>query len=282
MRLVDSRAMSAASPLRVGSVPYLVGRPLDSGLGDEPGIELAYDVPAQLIERLRAGELDVALVSTIELFRRPGYRYLDGLAVAGRGPVGSVQVFLRKPVEEIESVALDPASRTARTLVQVLLAEREQGAPEFIEVAPGDDPRTAKADAWLRIGDAALREALDPAAREVFNPSYIWTQRTGLPFAFAAWIVAPGAPVEEHLSAFVRARAAGMARTEALARDASVEWQLSEEACLHYLAEECLYDLGSELTPAISAFQARAAALGLCQAELDPRPIRLDAHAPTD
>ncbi|MEM8711007.1 MAG: MqnA/MqnD/SBP family protein, partial [Planctomycetota bacterium] len=59
--------------LRVGSVPYLVGRPLDHGLGDEPGITLEHDVPAKLIERLRAGDIDVALVSSIELFRRKDY-----------------------------------------------------------------------------------------------------------------------------------------------------------------------------------------------------------------
>ena len=61
------------SALRVGSVPYLVGRPLDQGLGDEPGIELHHAVPALLIDQLRAGEIDVALVSSIELFRTPGY-----------------------------------------------------------------------------------------------------------------------------------------------------------------------------------------------------------------
>ena len=50
------------SPLRVGSVPYLVGRPLDLGLGEEPGIELSHDVPAVLVERLREGEIDVAVL----------------------------------------------------------------------------------------------------------------------------------------------------------------------------------------------------------------------------
>jgi len=274
--------MSPAPPLRVGSVPYLVGRPLDSGLGEEPGIELCHDVPAKLIEALRAGELDVALVSSIELFRRPGYRYIDGIAVAGRGTVGSVQVFLRKPLEEIASVALDPASRAARALVQVLLSSRESGAPEFIEVPSGADPRAAEADAWLRIGDAALRESLADDALPVFNPSAAWTERNELPFVFAPWIVAPTAPIEAHLPAFVRARARGAARIASLAREASAVWHVSEEACLHYLTEECLYDLGDEMAPAMHAFRDAAAALGLCEGELDPRPVPLDAHAPID
>src|SRR6185503_20179866 len=97
--------------LRLGTVPYRVARPLDDGLERDPSVELVRDVPARLIASLRAGALDVALVSAVELFRQPGYRFLDGWAVAGRGRVSSVQVFLRRPVESVESVALDPASR---------------------------------------------------------------------------------------------------------------------------------------------------------------------------
>src|SRR5260221_610702 len=91
--------------LRVGSVPYLVGRPLDCELENEPGISLSRRVPAELVRGLRSGELDVALVSSIELFRRAGYRYLDGLAVSGEGSVASVRAgpracprWRRKPV----------------------------------------------------------------------------------------------------------------------------------------------------------------------------------------
>ena len=86
------------TPLRVGTVPYLVGRPMDLGLEDEEGIELRYEVPSRLVEQLRTGEIDVALVSSIELFRRPEYSYIAGIGVAGRGVVSSVQLFLRKAI----------------------------------------------------------------------------------------------------------------------------------------------------------------------------------------
>ena len=155
--------MTSAHPvLRVGSVPYLVARPLDSGLAEEPGIQLSHDVPGRLVERLRAGEIDVALVSSIELFRRPGYRYVDGLAVSGNGFVASVQVFLKKPLDEVRTIALDPASRASSTLVQVVLADRTS-PPEALDTPVGVDPRTVDADAWLRIGDRALREYHEPA-----------------------------------------------------------------------------------------------------------------------
>jgi len=260
-------------PLRVGSVPYLVGRPLDLGLENEPGIELVRDVPARLVEGLRSGDLDVALVSSIELFRRPGYRYLPAVAVAGRGTVASVQVFLRKPLDQVRTIALDPSSRTAATLVRVLLAARPDGGPDFLEVAPGEDPRDAEADGWLRIGDPALREAWAANAPKLWNPSRAWTERTGLPFVFAPWIVRPGVEIEPHLAAFARSRLVGARRIGELAARAAREWDLPVGPCTTYLAEECVYEPGPQMHAALTAFRDAAAPLGLCDGRLDPRPV---------
>lgn len=274
-------------PLRVGSVPYLVARPLIEGLERDERIELTLTVPSLLVEQLRAGEVDVALVSSIELFRRPGYSYLSGSAIAGHGFVASVQVFLRKPIDAVRRVALDPASRTAQALARIELTRRarELGRtpPEFIE--PAGNPESAEADAWLAIGDAALRRYLTPGAPGVFNPSEHWTRGRGLPFVFAAWVVRPGAELSpEHVAAFAAARRRGTdpAHVEALAREASSEWALPFGPCLRYLAEECRYDPGEDLAPALHAFRDEAAALGLCRSDLDPRPIARPADAATD
>ncbi len=271
--------------LRVGSVPYLVGRPLDEGLEREPGIRLERRVPAELVARLRTGELDVALVSSIELFRAPGYRYLDALAVAGEGHVGSVQVFLRKAVEDVASVALDPSSRAAATLVRVLFERRiggdaglPRGSVRWIEVAPGEDPRAATADAWLRIGDPALREHLAQGSPPVFNPSAEWTARTGLPFVFATWIVRGGVELApEQLAAFARARRRGIERIDALAAEAARAWQLPEPECRRYLREECRYEPGERMHESLRRLRDEAAAIGLARADLSPEPVSL-AH----
>jgi predicted solute-binding protein len=255
--------------LRVGTVPYLVARPLDLGLGEEEGIELTRDVPARLVESLRTGELDVALASSVESFRRPGYRYLAGLAVAGRGHVSSVQLFLRQPLDEIRTAALDPASRTARALCQCLLPDSVQ----WIEVQAGTDPRSVSADAWLRIGDVALREALGSDAPPMFNPSAAWTERTGLCFPFALWIVREGVDILPHLAAFRRARERGRAEAPVLAADAARAWGLPPDTCRRYLLEECLYEPGEDLAPALAAFADALVRKDLCPPGHQPQPI---------
>lgn len=265
--------MPTKRPLRVGSVPYLVGRPLDLGLEDEPEIELVREVPARLVEQLRAGELDVALVSSIELFRRPGYRYIPGLAVAGAGHVASVQLFLRKPIEEVQTVALDPASRTAATLVRVLLDERADGAPDFFETPPGEDPRDAGTDAWLRIGDPAMRETFEPGARRSFNPSAVWAERTGLPFIFAPWIVREGVDVGAHLAAFRRSHERGRLQLSTLAARGARDWDVPQRAYAHYFFEELVYEPGERMQESLLHFRDRAASLGLCESTHAPRAI---------
>jgi chorismate dehydratase len=186
-----------------------------------------------------------------------------------------VQLFLRRTLAEVGTIALDPASRTAATLVKVLLADREGGAPEFLEVPPGEDPRRAGTDAWLRIGDPALREYLDKLAPKTFNPSRAWTERTGLPFIFAAWIVRPGVSIEPHLAAFARSRLRGAHDIGELAKTAARKWQLPLRSCCHYLLEECVYDPGEEMHTALLAFRDAAARLGMYRSDLEP--VRIEA-----
>lgn len=262
-------------PLRVGTVPYLVGRPLDCELEREPGFEVSRRVPAELVRGLRARELDVALVSSIELFRRPGCRYVDHVAVSGEGDVASVQVFLRKPIESAMRIAMDPASQAAATLTRVLLSG---GGRTFVDVPAGIDPSSADADAWLEIGDPALRRALAPDAPQTWNPCREWTRRTGLPFAFAVWIVNPGVELAaRELEAFARARKRGQSRVRELASEASVAWNLPLAECRRYLEEECRYEPGEKLAPALAEFQRAAAELSLCDGSLRPEPIALPA-----
>lgn len=259
--------------LRVASVPYLVGRPLDFGLEEEHDIRFSTAPPSQLVVGLRSGEIDVALASSIELFRQPGYSYLDGLCVGGEGFVSSVQIFLKKPIEAVQRVDLDPASRSSATLARIVWPAPPSRKPHFYEVEPGVDPRRGPGDAWLRIGDACMREYLVPDAPQVLNPSEEWREMTGLPFAFALWIVRPGLDIDPWIPAFTRAFARGQSRLEELARNAARAWGVPHEATRRYLLEECAYDLGERLTPSLLAFRKEAAKLDLARLDLDPQPI---------
>jgi chorismate dehydratase len=262
----------AGPKLRVASVPYLVGRPLDEGLAYEREIEFTRAVPARLARGLADGSLDVALVSSIELFRLSGASYLDGPCIAGEGRVSSVQVFLRRPVSEVQRLAVDPASRTSAVLARIVWPG---AAPEMIAVPEGVDPRAVPADAWLRIGDAALREHLAEGSPPVLNPSEAWRARTGLPFVFALWVARAGIDLEPWAPHFARSRARGAERMRSLAEEAARDWDVPAAATRRYLFEECLFEPGERLAPALLAFRDAAAELGLARPDLDPVGVPL-------
>ena len=83
-----------------------------------------FDHPSALCNKLAAGNLDVALVSSFEFLRNPIYRIVDDVSISSDGPVYSVVVARRGEVAEIEEIELDPASETSANLLRCLIAER--------------------------------------------------------------------------------------------------------------------------------------------------------------
>ena len=68
------RSGPPAGRFRVASVSYLNARPLIHGLENDPRIELALEVPSKLIDRLRDGSADVALLPVCLLYTSPSPR----------------------------------------------------------------------------------------------------------------------------------------------------------------------------------------------------------------
>ena len=89
---------------------------------------------------------------------------MPGVAIASRGPVRSVCLFHRGPLERVRRVALDTSSRTSAALVRVLLRERLGRDPQYVPMGPGLVDMLAVADAALLIGDPALDQEGEFAA----------------------------------------------------------------------------------------------------------------------
>jgi predicted solute-binding protein/REP element-mobilizing transposase RayT len=108
-------------PVRIGCVKYLNARPLIHGWG---GGAIDFDHPAALCRKLHRGDLDVALVSSLEFLRRPIYRIVDGVSISSRGEVYSVIVAHGGELARVKQIELDPASETSVALLRCLLGQR--------------------------------------------------------------------------------------------------------------------------------------------------------------
>src|ERR1700682_2989958 len=91
---VEKRVMMTTSiggAVRIGAVHYLNSKPLIEGLRELlPEAELFLDYPSRLADDLESGQLDVALIPSIEVLRHPHYEVVSDACVATRGPVMSV------------------------------------------------------------------------------------------------------------------------------------------------------------------------------------------------
>jgi len=181
----------ALNSLRIGCVKYLNARPLIHGWEGD----VDFDHPSALCNKLAAGKLDVALVSSFEFLRNPIYRIVDGVSISSDGPVYSVVVAHRGEIAHIDQIELDPASETSANLLNCLIAEL--GLPSRLvrrstAAWPGAAELKTDRRARLLIGDQAVRFRHDYANEFSFwDLGEQWQKSVGLPFVYALWLIRP-------------------------------------------------------------------------------------------
>ena len=269
-----------APPIRVGAVSYLNAKPLYYGLCEHfPQIRLSMEVPSRLAEQLSDGELDVALIPSVEYLRGAvrGYEIIPGFAIAAHGPVRSVKLFSRVPWHRVQRLALDAGSRTSQVLARIWLEARHGVRPKQVEELPlGVSALESSADAVLVIGDRAMRVPGE-SFHDVVDLGEAWHTLTGLPFVFALWVARPGVDLGDLPDALERSRSQGLLHADSLARLHGPRLGLDFATCYDYLTRILSYDLGEPEIAGLSRFAAMAASLGLA-----PEGVNLVFHRRRD
>jgi chorismate dehydratase len=249
--------------VRIGAVRYLNAWPLTFCLARHaPAAQVVVDLPSRLADGLVEGRLDVALIPSIEYLRHPGCTIVSDVCIASNGPVRSVMLYSRVPVQEIGSLALDEGSRTSAALVQIWLRERHGLAPRLQTLAIGAAPADSAADAVLLIGDRGMRS---PCGRFpfVWDLGQQWTLWTGLPFVFALWVARPGVQWDGLEAALGAARDEGLTRLPEIARQAAPVVGIPEAECLSYLRDHLEFRLAARQRQGLDRFFELAARHGL-------------------
>lgn len=264
---------------RVGAVNYLNTKPLVEGLtGFAPSIDLCFDLPSRLADRLAAGDLDVGLIPVAEFFRAGRYRFIPNIAIASRGPVLSVTLFSRVPWAGIRSVALDEGSRTSAALTVALLRKR-YGVLPVVRPLPIDAPAdSADTDAVLLIGDRAMRACL-PGFEFAYDLGEEWHEWTCLPFVYAVWAVRDGVELGAVEGTFHQAKRLGLSRVGPIAAREAPKLGLDAGFCRRYLQTVIRYDLGDVELLGMNRFRDLIApSLDRQGAQYDQASLAVAAH----
>lgn len=236
--------------IRLGIVPYLNARPL---LTRAAGVRFVRRPPVALVGALAAGRIDAGLLPSLAYARHPEWVLVGRVGIASRGPVGSVRLFCRVPLARVRRLAVDPDSVTSVALLRILCVRRFHVRPRFVSDAVG-------ADAALWIGDRGLREPRRPPAA-VIDLGEAWTDWTGLPFVYAAWMAQPARVTPGLLRSLSRApsRADRLRAAAAAAR----RFPLAPAALARYLTRRIRYRLGPAERQGLARFYAEAARVGV-------------------
>lgn len=285
------------SACRIGAVSYLNSKPLVEGLGELlPQTEIVLDYPSRLADHLVKGQLDVALIPSIEYFRGPQYQVISDACVAAHGPVLSVKLYSRVPWGQVQSLALDEGSRTSAALARILLAERHGVFPQLEPLPLDHRTGDAKTDAILLIGDRAI---LPPSEQflETWDLGQEWFEWTGLPFVFAMWVASSSRPNDRprdqerddnadfgaatHVQsvrdaeldrigkALCQSRDLGVARLYEIAEREAPKLGLTLPTTIKYLSENLQYQLGRAERSGLKLFYELASKMNLVPPDIE-------------
>jgi chorismate dehydratase len=234
--------------MKLGRIPWINAYPvygaIDRRVVSVPA-DLVSGTASELNDLLAAGELDASVVSAVEYARNSAaYHLLPDLAISCDGPVHSVALFSRRPVEELNdrTVLLSASSRTSVLLLHLLCRHRWGVEPRFATVRAEAGDLAALAglphEAVLVIGDAALMLASRREYPVRVDLGAAWKEWTGLPFVFAVWAArrsAARAGIQQVHERLLASRAWGLAHLDELSAQAARVTGVGVEACRAYL-----------------------------------------------
>ncbi len=250
---------------RLNAVSYLNTRPLTFGLehgGLEHGFEILYDIPSICARQVSTGEAAAGVIPSIEYARSPvSYSIVPEVAIASNGPVGSIFLFHRVPVDRVRKVAMDVSSRTSVALARIVLRERYHLDFDSIDHPPDVSAMLEVADAALVIGDPALESADRPDPR--LDLGEAWRELTGLPFVYAFWAGKEGGLSPGEVELLIRSKNQGIDALDEIAEVHARNHARPPSFYATYLRDNLVYDLGGMERRGLMEFYGLARTHGL-------------------
>jgi chorismate dehydratase len=146
-----------------------------------PFVQIVEGTPSRLAQLLDAGLIKGGILSSFYYIQNQHLYYLvPDISISSFGKSGSVLLFSKKPLKEIERVKPSGESLTSNFLTYSLFRKFLGKRITLVRDS---------ADAFLLIGDKALQPSLREKYPYVYDIGELWYKHTGLPAVFALFIV---------------------------------------------------------------------------------------------
>jgi chorismate dehydratase len=228
--------------LRVGCVPYLNAKPLIYQFSEVwPEASLILEVPRKLGHMMDEGEIDIAMVSSIHQMHRD-YQSIPHIGIVSDGPVRSILLHSRVPLEELETVALLEDSMTSCALTKIILEEYYGRRPTYHYYHLPVEQGLFLGEAALTIGDPRYY-FLHPE-QYVFDLGEEWKKAVGLPFVYARWLATDHVDMEAVTPLFLEMKQRGCANLDRIIEQTPQSRKFNADFIREFLTQNVLFDVG--------------------------------------
>jgi chorismate dehydratase len=248
--------------MKIGIVKHLNARPLTYGFEKSSDHDLFFENPSVLKEELVRGNLDIALISSVECLRNQdklSWSYSTG--VCAQNKVRSILFFQnKKQTHPVQKIYVDKGSRSSVALLKILYYETYN---QLVETIPEDpikiQEKILQADSsHLLFGDNALLAHWNTDDYIVLDLAEWWNKLTSQNFCFALWAYPKGSTVNE--SIFYKSLEYGLQHIEEIIHS---EKRFPHWLTSRYLKEELHYVLDEKDKSGFALFQKRCIDLNL-------------------
>ena len=211
---MHANLLQLSKKIRVGAVSYLNTKPLLYGLQHHAvskSIELIEDYPANLARALQDNAIDIGLVPVAVIPSLPEAHIISDYCIGATGPVASVCIFSKVPMEQIQSLYLDYQSKTSVNLARVLLKNYWNKEVLLLEAPANFIDLIDGTTAAVIIGDRALDKFDSYHFR--YDLAEAWINYSGKPFVFATWVSNKELDLS-FIASFNEANALGLSKIE--------------------------------------------------------------------
>lgn len=246
--------------MRIGLVKHINARPLTYGFEKSGEHSLLYENPSVLKDELLAGNLDLALISSIECLRnKDKLNFSLSTGVCATEKVRSI-LFFKNKVEDFHKIYVDFGSRSSVALLKVLIYRTYSFLPETLPEKPEviQEMIHKTKGSHLLFGDNALVAKYDPNFYECIDLASWWHKLTGLGFCFAFWAYPKDSKISEDV--FYISLEEGLKNlNEIIQKETRIEKNLLET----YLKKELHYIVTSKDKMGFELFEKECKLLGL-------------------
>ena len=225
--------------MKIGLVKHLNARPLTYGFEKQGNFSIRFENPSVLKEELLKGDLDAALISSVECLRNASLlNFSTKVGVCSAEKVRSILYFENQKEKYSDKIYTDSGSRTSVALLQILLKEKFGQIPLVIPTPASEILKMIERGEGyhLLFGDHALLAKWNSEFYQALDLASWWFEKKKLSFIFALWAYPKKIQLDE--SIFLESLEYGLKNLEEIIQ---VEIRFPQSTLRKYLKEELHY-----------------------------------------